>query len=201
MFGLQRVSGGCVLLKAKSCGLESIYAVTGGALSSVGSLGELAHVGIFVTIRTFGERDGLLEVSGGMALHALYAGVFALQRVFRSGVVERLADGGCRHPLPPRSVVTGLATLREASVVRIGMAVRTLAEGNPGVARLIVRARRVALLAAYIRVHSGERIARVRVVEFLYVNRFPVAVGVTLQAVGSQAPLVLVFVTGRARLR
>jgi len=39
---------------------------------------------------------------GGMALHALYAGVFALQRVFRSGVVERLADGGCRHPLPPR---------------------------------------------------------------------------------------------------
>lgn len=97
--------------------------------------------------------------------------------------------------------MTGLAALREASAVGIGMAVRTLAKWNSGIARLIILAGRVALLAAYIRVKSGERIARLRVIEFFYVNRFPVIVVVTLEAVGSQAAFVLVFVTGRTRLR
>lgn len=94
VFGLQWVSGGCVLVEAELGWLEPIHGMTGGALSAVGSLGELPHVGILMAIHALVKREGLLEVASGMTLHALYPCVFALQRIFRSGVVEVLADAG-----------------------------------------------------------------------------------------------------------
>lgn len=50
--------------------------------------------------------------------------------------------------------MAGLAALRETALVRIGVAVGAFAEGDSRIPWLVVGARRVAFLAAYLYVQS-----------------------------------------------
>jgi len=116
-------------------------------------------------------------------------------------VIEVLVHPGQGDFLPSRSVVAGFATLRKGAVVEVDVAIRTLAEREPRVPRLAVRARCMALFALHLRVLPGQRIARFAVIELADGDRLPVVVVVALQAIRAQTPLVLVLVAGDAALR
>lgn len=91
-----------------------------------------------------------------------------------------------------------LAALDETSTVRIAVAIRALTESNAGVSGLAVRPGCVTLLASHLGVQSSQRVACLGMVELAYGDRLPVVIGVALQAVRTQATLVLVFVAGDA---
>src|SRR3954467_14188875 len=92
--------------------------------------------------------------------------------------------------------MAGLARLREAALVRITMAVRAFAERQPGETRLVVRPRGVTLGAGDLRVHSGQRITRLRMIKWADV--LPLCRVVTLLAIRSQPSVVLVLVAANA---
>lgn len=100
-----------------------------------------------VTIRTLLKRQGFFEVPTGMALHTLHLGMAPKEREFRLRVVKGATQARCRNLVPARGTVTRLAGLRKAAAVGIRVAIRTTAEGDSGVAGLLVPTRRVALLA------------------------------------------------------
>src|SRR3954469_7604824 len=92
--------------------------------------------------------------------------------------------------------MAGLASLREAALVRIVMAIGAFAEWQSGETRLVVRPRRVTLGAGDLRVHSGQRITRLRVIKLADV--LPLCRVVTLLAIRPQSSVVLVLVTANA---
>ena len=152
-------------------------------------------------IHALGELQRLFEVAIGVALDTFDTGVLPCERVLGGGVIEVLADGSSRNPLPSRSVMTGLATLRKTAVMRIAVTIHAFTERNASIARLIVRSRGMTSPASYFSVKSGQRIARFGVIEFLYIYGLPVVVVVALQAIGPEACFVLVFMTGHTRWR
>ena len=94
--------------------------------------------------------------------------------------------------------MAGLTTLLcETPAMRIGVAIRTLAEGQSYITGLAVGARGVALLALYLGMQSGERETCPGVIE-LPGGIFPVRGVVTLRTLGAQAAVVSVLVAGRA---
>lgn len=101
-----------------------------------------------------------------------------------------------RTRLPRHCSVATLATLLKESAVWIGMTGTALLERQPRVFRGAVR-HGVALLATDIEMRSRQRVTRLRVVESPL--NFPVGCAVTPQAIIAKPPLVLVFVTRRAR--
>jgi len=153
---------------------------------------------ILVAIRALLERDLLLEIAVGVALGAIEGGVLALERVLGLGVVESLVDGLQANPLPSAGIVAGVATLREAAVVGILVAIGALAEWNANVFRLAIGTVGVALGALHLRMQSGERITGFGVVELAHVDGFPVDEVVAGLAGRAQTALVEIFVTGRA---
>src|SRR5581483_1220671 len=175
--------------------------MTGGALAAIAALGELPHVGIFVTVHACGELQRLLEIAACVALAASDCGVLGLQRVLGSSVVEVLADRDRGNALPSRSVVAGLAALGEAAAMRIGVAIGALSECDAGISGLTLRPGSMTFLAGHVGVQASQGIAGPGVIEFLDVHRLPVVVVMTLEAVGSQAALMLILVAGNARLR
>lgn len=89
--------------------------------------------------------------------------------------------------------MAGLATLfHETGAMRIAVAVRTLAERQADVARLVVRSRSMALLASHLRMQPGQRVSRLRVIELLY-RLLPVVVVVALKAIGTEPVLVWIL--------
>lgn len=117
-------------------------------------------------------------------------------------MVETLAEARSRDLLPTRCRVTRLAGLLEAAVMNISVAVGALAKGNPCVSRFTLRVQRMAFLTSDLGVKPRQRIARLRVVEFLDgADRFPIREIVALLAIRAQPSLVRIFVTGRASLR
>ena len=80
------------------------------------------------------------------------------------------------------------------------MAIRAAAKGESGVTRLFVFPRKMARLASHFGMQTREGIAGFGVVELADADGFPVVLVVTLQAVGTKLPLVLVLMTrGAAR--
>lgn len=75
------------------------------------------------------------------------------------------------------------------------MAIGALVVRHPDVLRLSVGPVHVALGALYLRVHPGERIARLRVIELPDIDLFPVHEVVAGLAVRPQASLVLILMT------
>lgn len=112
--------------------------MAGRALAAILTLDELPVMSVLVAICALLERDGLLEIAIGVALRAIDGSVLALKRVLRLGVVEALVDGLQTDPLPSGGAVAGVATLREAAMVRVLVAIGALAEWNAGVLRLAV---------------------------------------------------------------
>jgi len=149
---LQRVVGRSVFFHGEKGRLPALHVVAGRALAAILTLGELPVMSILVAIRAFLERDLLLEIAVGVALGAIEGGVLALERVLGLGVVESLVDGLQADPLPSSGAVAGVATLREAAMVRILVAIGALAEWNACVLRLAIGTVGVALGALHLRV-------------------------------------------------
>ena len=146
--------------------LPSINVMAGRALTNIGTLQELAVVGVLVAIGALGEGKRFFEIAVGVAPAAGHRLVLAEQRVFGFGVIEISIDSGADNTLPTGGCVTRLTGLLcEAPFVRIAVTVIALRERKPEIARLIVRARSVTLLALDLRVLAGQRIAGLGVIE------------------------------------
>lgn len=184
----------------------SLHGVAGGALAAIGALGKLTAMRIgLVTIHAFLESQRLLKVPIGMALRAVHIDVLAFERILRLRVVEALADRLQRDFFPPARAMTRLATLREAAVVRVFVAIRALVERDANILRFAISAVRVALGALHLRVQASQRIARLRVVELTLAladaDRLPVFKVVARLASRSKAAFVLILVACNATCR
>ncbi len=78
------------------------------------------------------------------------------------------------------------------------MAIGAHSERDADVLRLVIRPESMAFLAFHLRVQTGQRIACLRVIELLDLDRLPVLKVVALGAIWTESPLVLVLVTGDA---
>jgi len=114
-------------------------------------------------------------------------------------VIELLIEARRRNLLPARRSVAGLAGLFKATVMNVGVAVRTLGERDSLVPGLAIRAWRVAFRASHLHVQPGQRVFRLGVVEFLD-RGFPVGEVVALQAILPKPSLMGIFMAGGARL-
>ena len=181
--------------------------MAGGALSALGALRELPIVRIgLVAVHAFLERERPFEVSVGVALGAIDAGVLAFERKLRLGVIETLVDSLEGKFLPPARVVARLAALREAAMMRVLVTVGALVERNTHILRLAVRPIGVALGALDLGMQASQGIAGLRVVKLRLtgladIDRLPVHKIVALQAVRSEAAFVLIFVAANATRR
>lgn len=158
---------------------------------------KLAFVRVrLMTIRTIRKRHRLLKVAFGVAIHAGNHGVFSEKGIFRFRMVE--FERG-RQFFPARRRVAILAALLERSFVRINMAIYAGAEFHVLVAHRSARhIGLVAFLAIDLRVQTGQRVARFRVVELL--GRFPIREVVALQTVVAELSFVRIFVARYAIL-
>ena len=181
--------------------------MAGSALPAVRTPGKLPIVRIgLVAVHALLEHQGFLKISAGVALGAVDTGVLAFQRKFGFGVVEAFVDGLQRNLLPPAGAVARLAALREASVVRVLVAIGALVERNAHVLWLAVRSVGVALGALHLGMHAGQRITRLGVIELglarlADIDALPIHEIVALQTVLTEAALVLVFVATDAASR
>lgn len=82
-------------------------------------------------------------------------------------MIKILREPRRRNTFPAARRMARFAGLFERAMVDIRMAVGAMAKSKSSVTRLSVRARRVAFLACHLEMHPGERIPRLRVVEFL----------------------------------
>ena len=116
-------------------------------------------------------------------------------------MIEGVVQSGGRDAFPTVGVVAGGARLvLEAALVRVGVAVVALAEGQTFISRCALRVGRVALLAFHFLVQSGERVACLVVIE-LARGIFPVDEVVALNAIRAEPAFVEILVTCGAGLR
>lgn len=172
------------------------------ALPAARALCELPVMWIrLVAVGAMRERNRLFEIAARMTARTIHRRVLAQQWILCLRMIEVPVHRRQRNLLPALGVVTRLAALRKAAVMRIGVAVRTLSKRKPAIARLIVRPRCMALLAFHLRVHSGERILRFAMVEFADGDIFPIGRVVTLRAIAAQSAFMRVLVASSAGLR
>ena len=151
VFAFERIGRGRVIFRRERRRFEAVHSVASRALRAPRSLGELAVVRIgLVTIHTLCERNRLFEISASVTECAIHGRVFALERILRLRVIKVLTHRSQRNSLPAFGAVAGLTALREASVVWISVAVRTFGKRYPGVTRLAVGCRRVALFTLHL---------------------------------------------------
>lgn len=199
MLALERIRGRRVFPQPESGRREAFDGVTRCALAPIDALGELSTMRIRpMTIHAFLKGQRLVEVSSLVALHAVHGGVPPEKTESGFGVVKVLAQLCRGHLLPSRRAVARLAGRFESSAMRIRVAIRAVAKGEPGVARLFVLARKMALLASDFAMQTSEGIAGFGVVEPTDADGFPTVVVVTLQTVGTKLPLVWVLMAGGA---
>lgn len=130
VLALQGIGGSRMLLQTEHCRLESFHAMTGGAFLAAHAFCELSLMLIVVAIHTLPKSERLLEIALAMAGDAFHLLVFPQQRILGLGMIKAVIQHRGRHPFPSSGVVAGLTALRrETARMRIGMAIRTLAEG------------------------------------------------------------------------
>ena len=153
---LQRIRSQCVLFHRESRGLPPLNLVARLTFATVRPLLELAFMWIgFVAVHALGEGQWLFEIAIGVALGAVHAGMLPFERELCLRVIEALVDCLERDLLPTAWVVARLATLREASLMRISMAVRTRVKPDADILRLSLRPVSVAPGAFDLRMQSG----------------------------------------------
>lgn len=79
--------------------------------------------------------------------------------------------------------------------MRIGVTIGALVKRNAYVPWPAIARRSMTFLACDLGVQSGQRVAGFRMVQLADADRFPVVVVVALQTIGTEASLVLVFMT------
>ena len=115
----ERIFCGCMILDGKGRRFPAIYGMAGGAFAAIGTSAELTLVGIFVAIRALRKWYLRLEVPVLVTIFASDSFVLAEQGVFRFRVVESLEPVDL---FPVRGVMTGLAGLGKAALMRIRVA-------------------------------------------------------------------------------
>lgn len=202
MSALQRISAGCVFLHGEQRRLPALHVVARSAFATIGMLGKLSIVRIgLVAIHALGKRQRFLEIAVDVALCAIYGCMFSQQRELGLRMVKVLAHCLERNLLPSAGVMTGLATLREAAMMRILVAIRALVERNTRILRFAIRSISVALGAFHLSVKPGQGIAGLRVIEFADSHRLPVLKIVARLTGRSEAAFVFVLVTRQAGAR
>lgn len=167
--------------------------MAGRAFASIRPLRELRPVRTGrMAIRALFKCQRFLEVSTLMALRARNFHVFSQERILRLGMVKSLAYCRNGNLLPSTCVVARLASLGEAALVRVGVAIRALGKGQADEPRFVVGAGCVALLASDLRVQSRQRVASFPVVKLAYI--LPVSRVVALLAVRPKPSVVLILV-------
>jgi len=198
MFSLERVMRSRVFLHAKLRRLPAIDGVAFRALALTCARLELPFVRIGrMAIQTLAKGQRLLEIGSRMAAAAADFHMRSEERVFCFRMVKlhrRI------HFFPTRCRMAGLAGSLESAFVRIGVAVDAGAEFNPGEFHCLIGAgRKVAFLAGYLGVHSGQWVLCFGMVELL--GLLPVGHIVAALAVGAELAFVDVFMAGHAVLR
>ena len=198
VLAFERIDGGGVLAHTEGAGLEPVHRVTRRAIAPIPARSELALMRVRVAVQATREGQGLVEVRPLMAGSARHFGVFAQQRILGLGVVKHAPDLGRRNLLPGECRVAGFARGLERAVVRIGVAIRALAERDPHKTQQlrIARLRLVTPLAKNPRVRARQREACARVVKPRH--RLPVVEAMAPRAVLAKLALVRVFMTGEA---
>ena len=165
--------------------------MTLGTLAFLWPAGKLAVVNVFVAVHAIRKRDRTLEVAADMTCDATDLCVFAQQRIFRLGMIERetrqnLFPTGCR--------VAVFAPLFEAAAMRIDVAGRACRKLHVLEARWPAgNVWLVTFFASHLNVQARKRIASLRVIELL--RCLPVAHVVTALAIFSELPFVVILVT------
>jgi len=192
----ERIGAGGMVFHCVGRRLPTLHGVAGEALATAMTFGKLSVVRIgLVAIRALVENQRLLEVAVGVALFATDRRVLAFQRVLGFRVIEILVHRLLRDSLPTPGAMAGGTCLGEAAVVRVLVAIGTQVERNACVPRLAIGPVGVALGALHLGVETGQRIPRLRVIELVAnLQRLPIFVVVTLQAIRAQAAFVIILV-------
>lgn len=195
----QGIRAGSMLFHSEGRWLPPAHVVAGSTFVLVGPFRKLSIMRIgFVTIDAFRKNQRFLKVPIRVALRAVHSRMFSIERELCFRMVEALIHRAERNLLPTRGAVAGRAALRKTSTMWVFVAVRAQVERDTRIARLVVRARRMALGARYRGVQSGQRIARRGVIELTDAQCFPVFEVVALLAALSEPPGVRVLMAGSA---
>jgi hypothetical protein len=92
VLALQWIFCSRMFLQPELSGLESLQAVTGGALLAAHAFCELALMLIAVAIHTLLKGEGLLEIAFAMAGDAIHLLVFAQQRIVGLGMIKAVVE-------------------------------------------------------------------------------------------------------------
>jgi len=193
-----------VFLHRKERWFETIDGVAPGAFPTIRALHELSVMRIgLVTIRAPCMRHRFFEISPCVTRVAAHADVFSQQRIRGFRVIEFRAHRLHGDLFPPAGFVARLACPGHRASVRIAVTRAASIKFQPGVFRFSIRSRQVTFLTCDLAMQPGQRIARARVVKVLlpHRDRFPVVVVMALQAILSEAPVVLVLVARDAIAR
>lgn len=198
MEAFERVFRRLVVLDGESRRFEAIHGMADSALGAAGPFEELSAVIVLVTIHALCKWYLCLEVPVLMAIFASHRFVLAEQRVFRFRVVESLQPFDL---FPASGVMTRLAGLGKATLMRIGVTCRAFRERESRVLdeRLCVRHRRMALRAGNFLVRPGQGIFRRRMIEEWC--GLPAIGGVAALAIITQLAPMRIGVTRQAGLR
>lgn len=198
MFTLQRILRRSVSLQVELRGLPAGDLVAGFARAPIGTFCELAVVLVFVAVHALGELQLLFEIAVHVTGRAINRLVFALQRIFRLGVVKVLFQT-LGDLLPTQGRMAGRTCLLDSAMMRILVAVIALAKRKSLVSRLVVRPGCMALLALHLLVLSGQRVPRFRMIERRR-DVLPVIEVVAGFALRPETSLVKIFVARGASL-
>lgn len=92
MFEFERIGRLGVILHGVLGRLETLHRVAGAAFAALSPPGKLSTVDVPVTVGALLERDHLLEIAAGVALHTANYLMLAFQRVSGPGVIEFSLD-------------------------------------------------------------------------------------------------------------
>ncbi len=193
----ERIGSCRMFFDPKERRLPSVDRVASGTFAFIGTRAELTAVRVrCMAVGALGEGNRFFEIRSGVALQAIDFRVFAEQREFYLGVIEMLVAGDFS---PAAGDVASRAGLRESSVMRIAMAIRTFSELQSPEPRRLVRSGGVALRARYWRVKPCQWKSRLGMIELR--GCFPIRNIVALRAIWSQPAFVNIFVAACAVLR
>lgn len=195
MAALERVSGRGMFFNPECGGLKPVDDMTGGTISASWPRQKLTFVIIRMANGAGCVRHRRLEVALRVAFAACNAAVFPEKRKSGLGMIEAFE---LRNLCPFRCVVARLAGPFEASFMRICVADSASLEGESRVSdiRLGVGHRAVAFGTGYNGVCSREREFCRCVLEVR--SRLPRICSVTLGAVRTQLPSMLILMAARA---
>jgi hypothetical protein len=154
-----------------------------------------------VTIHALLKSQRLLKVAIDVALSAIYADVLSFERKLCRRMIKALLYRTKRNFLPTSSAVARLASLDKTSAMRIFMTIRALIESYSRVSRLVVWSRCMALGALNLRVQTGERISRLRVIKLADADYLPVFEVMTLLTGCPETSIMRILMTTGTRGR